>query len=89
VIFPCQRNGALTVAIVLDVPFEVLDRRRRLAHMHLCFTQILRWVVSQAPLPRLLVEDQRPVVCIGNIHKEGIVALRNVHIADHQVAIRV
>ena len=77
VVFPAQGEFGYVAAAAeaLEGIFQVLDRRRRDVHVHLGPDQILRRVVVRSPLAGLLVDDQNPVVGIGDVDIETVRAL--------------
>ena len=76
-VFPAQGEFGYVAAAAeaLEGVFQVLDRRRRDVHIHLGPNQILRRVVFRSPLAGLLVDDQNPVVGIGDVDIETVRAL--------------
>ena len=46
-------------------------------------------VVGEAPLAEFLVDDEGPLVGVGDVDEEGVVALGDVQVADHEVAVSV
>ena len=89
VILPFQAQLAGCAAQGREGVLQILDRRQRLAHGHLHAAQVLRLVVHRAPLAGLLVHDQLPVVGVGDIDEEGVVALGHLQSADGQVGVGV
>src|ERR1035441_4475018 len=77
VVLPFQRELAGGAAKVGECVFQILNQGQGLAHLHLHPAQILGGVVRQAPLAGLLVDNQNPVVGVGDVDKEGVVTLGN------------
>jgi hypothetical protein len=55
--------------------------------LHLGFAEVLRAVVGQAPLAGLLVDDEHPVVRVGDIDEEGVFALGDGEVTDLEVGV--
>src|SRR6516162_1298758 len=65
---------------------KLLGRRGVLRDLHVHAGEVLALVVLGAPLSRFLVDDQLPVVLVGD-RVEGIAACRNICAADREVDI--
>ena len=89
VIFPGQRQRALAAAVILKRVLQVLHHRRRLAHVHLYFAEVLRSIVGQAPLARLLADNEGPLVRIADVDEQSVVTFGNGKVADHNVTVSV
>ena len=57
--------------------------------MHLGFAEVLGAVVSEAPFAGLLVDNEHPIVRVGDVDEEGVVALGDGDVSDHEIGIGV
>ena len=61
--------------LLVDGVLQVLNQRGRLGHLHLYLSNVLAGVIGQARSAGLLVHDQHPLVGVGDIDKERVLAL--------------
>ena len=89
VILPLQGELAGGAAEVGECVLQILDHGHRLAHGHLRAAKVLGLVVDRAPLAGLGVDREDPVVGVGDVDVEGVVALGNGEAGDGDVAVGV
>ena len=88
-IFPFEGDGAFCAAVTGDGVLQVFDHRRRLAHVHFDFADVLGSVIGEAPFAGFLIDDECPLIGIGDVDEEGVVAFGDLKVANAEIGIGV
>src|SRR5436190_988448 len=79
--FPFEPNGSAALRARHGRNGELLDGRRQGFGSHRQFDEIISWHIERVPLPRLLIDDQRPLL-VGWHRVERVAARGEFEIAE-------
>ena len=73
-VLPAQGEFSYVAAAAegLEGIFQIFNSFFWSVHGHFCVNQVLRWIVGKTTLAGLLVDDEHPVIRVGDIDPETV-----------------